>query len=434
MPEEWKALDEAEAVQRLEALLPERRQAEDLTRPIKELVEWGLLTPVQEDGGLTALSVHALVRDFCRDKQQGDTWPARLRDAAAFYTNFTKLMQREEKTQAAVWVEMEAFELLMEAEAFNFAAGLLINATPLLDRWGFGQYLEGQYRRLFDKELDTVGTAVLLHNFGIIFQQRGDYDKALEYYDRSLKLAEGFGDRFSVSTSLHQIGMIHQARGDYDKALEYYDRALKLAEEFGDRPGTAYSLGEVGNTHYLRGEYEKALTNYNEVLKISEELGDRYSIANSLGQIGMIHQARGDYGAALEYCNRTLKLSEEIGHRSGVSTSLHQIGMIHQARGDYDAALEYYDRSLKIAEELGDRSGVASTLGQIGKLLVDTEQYDKAFGNLLSALSIFIEMQSPYAGTVVNYLKELRAKWGEENFDAAWKEAAGGDVPDWLKK
>ncbi len=312
LPEELKALDEAELLHQLEENLPERRQAGDLTRPIKELVEWGLLTPVQEDGQPKKLSVHALVRDFCRDKQPGEMWRERLRDAAAFHTNFTKLIQQEAKSQAAIWLEMEAFELLMEAEAFDAAGRLLIDATELLDRWGFGQYLEGQYRRLFDK-LDKVGTAALLHNFGNIVQNRGEYDKALEYYERSLKIAE------------------------------------------------------------------------------------------------------------------------ELGDRSGVAQSLHQIGMIHQERGEYDKALEYYDRSLKIKEELGNRSGVAISLGQIGILLVKLERYDEAFGKLLSALSIFIELQSPNARIAANSLKELRAAWGEGNFDAAWKEAGVGDVPDWLK-
>jgi CHAT domain-containing protein len=273
LPEEWKVLDEAEILQRLEVMLPERRQAEDLTRPIKELIEWGLLTPIQEDGQLKELSVHALVRDFCRDKQQGEIWCKRLRDAAAFYTNFTKLIQQENKTQDAIWIEMEAFELLMEAEDFNDAANLLIGATQLLDRWGFGQYLEGQHRRLFDK-LDARETAAILHNFGYLIQNRGEYEKALEYYDRSLK----------------------------------------------------------------------------------------------------------------------------------------------------------------IKQELGDRSGVAVTLGQFGKLYVEVGRYDEAFRHLLSALSIFIELQSPYARTAVNDLKKLRAKWGEENFDAAWKEAIGEDWLDWLKE
>jgi len=472
LPEAWKGLDEAELVQRLETLLPERRQAEDVTRPIKELVEWGLFTPVHEEGRPIALSVHALVRDFCRDKQQGEIWRARLRDAAAFYTNFTKLTQQEEKTQAAIWLEMEAFELLMEAEAFDDAARLLLNATQLLDRWGFGQYLEGQYRRLFDK-LDKAGTAALLHNFGIIVQNRGDYDKALEYYDRSLKIKEELGDRVGVAGSLHEIGIIHQRRGDHYKALEHYNRSLKILEELDDRHGVAISLHQIGMIYEDRGDYDKALEHYDRSLKITEELGDRHGVANSLHQIGTIHLERGDYDRALEYYDRSLKIKEELGDRAGVASSFHQlgnvhlmlgdsdralqyydrslkiteqlgdragvavslgqIGTVHLERGDYDRALEYYDRSLKITEELGDRAGVATSYGQIGKLLIDTEQYDKAFEILLTALSIFIDLQSPNAGIVVNFLKRLRAKWGEENFDAAWKETTDEDVPDVLK-
>jgi tetratricopeptide (TPR) repeat protein len=433
LPEELKGLDESKLIQELETLLPEERRAEDVTGPIKELVEWGLLTPVQEDGQPKALSVHALVRDFCRDKQQGETWRARLRDAAAFYTNFTKLIQQEEKTQAAVWLEMEAFELLMEAEAFDAASRPLINATTLLDRWGFGQYLEGQYRRLFDK-LDADVNAVLLHNFGNLVMNRGDYDKALECYERSLKVSEEVGNRSGVASSLTQIGRIHQERGDYDEALEYYERSLKIFEELGNRPSVAIPLHQIGNIHYLQGDYDKALGYYDRSLKIAEELGDRSGVADTLHQLGMIHQRRGDLDKASEHYDRSLKISEEIGDRSGVAKSLHQIGVIHQQRGDYDEALKYYERSLRIKEEIGDRAGVAISLAQIGKLLAAVGHYDDAFGNFLSALSIFIELQSPNAGIAANDLKALRARWSEENFDAAWREATDEDVPDWLKE
>ncbi|HEX8127983.1 MAG TPA: tetratricopeptide repeat protein, partial [Pyrinomonadaceae bacterium] len=472
LPEEWKSLDKAEILNMLEGLLPESRQSEDLTRPIKELIEWGLLTPVQEDGQPKELSIHTLVRDFCYDKQQGETWRERLRDAAAFYTNLTKLTKREDKTQAAIWMEMEAFELLMEAEDFNDAASLLIGVTSLLARWGFGQYLEGQHRRLFDK-LDAEGTGAILHNFGYLIQSRGDYekaleyynrslkikeeignrlgianslhqignihylrgdyDKALEYYDRSLKMAEELGDQSGIAGSIHQIGLIHENRGDYDKALEYYDRSLKMAEELGYRSGIAGSLHQIGMVHQYRGDHEKALEYYNHSMKIEEELGNRSGIASSLHQIGRIHQYRGDYEKALEYYNHSLKINEELGNRSGIASSLHQIGRIHESRDDYEKALEYYNHSLKIEEELGNRSGIASSLGQIGKLLVVVGRYDEAFDPLLSALSIFIEQQSPYAGTALNVLKELRAKWGEENFGAAWKGATSEDVPDWVK-
>jgi tetratricopeptide (TPR) repeat protein len=473
LTEQAKALDEAEILQRLERILPERRQCEDVTQPIKELIEWGLLTPLQEDAQLKELSVHALVRDFCHDKQQGEIWYARLRDAAAFYTNITKGTRREDKSQNAISIEMEAFELLMEAEDFNDAANLLAGATELLARWGFGQYLENQYSRLFDK-LDAQGTAAILHNFGLLIQNRGEYDKAMDYYDRSLKIAEELGNYAGVAKTLTQIGVIYQERGDNEKALEYHDRSLKIAGDLGNRAGVVASLGQIGRINAERGDYDKALENYEQVLKISEELGNISSAAKSLHGIGNIHLLRGEYDKALEsygrslkiaeetddrlgiagllhqigtihqgcnepdkamdYYDRSLKIAEDLGNRTGIAKSLYQIGTIYHDRGEYDKALEYYGHSLKIEEELGNRLGIASSLGQIGTLLVDVGRYDEAFNQLLAALSIFIEQQSPYAGTTIHNLKALRAKWDEGNFDAAWKRATSEDMPDWLKE
>jgi len=460
MPKELKALNDEEIVQMLEENLPERRQAEDLTHQIEELVEWGLLTPIQENGQPKGLSVHSLVRDFCRDKQQSEIWRERLRDAAACFTNLIKLIEPEDKSQDAVWMEMEAFELLMEAEDFTDAARLLVSATPLLDRWGFGQYLESQHRRLFNK-LNAGEAAGIFHNFGKLIGYRGRYDKALEYYDRSLKtkedivdrqgiaslaekgnvyfsrgeyemaletfsqvlrISEELEDRSSVAKSLHQIGMIHHTRHDYDTALDYYDRSLKIGEKLGERLSAAKTFHQIASIHYLRGDHNIALEFYERSLRIKEELDDRSGGAKSLQGIGMVHQSRGDYDKALAYYDRSLKISEELGDRSGYAKLFHLVGTIHYSRGDYVTSLEYGERSLKIRQEIGDRPGVAESSCQIGILYLKVGRYDEAFRNLFSALSIFKEIQSPYTEVASINLEELRAKWGEESFDAAWKE------------
>lgn len=46
-----------------------------------------------------------------------------------------------------VFDNIEAAELLIEADACEEAAALIINATPLLSRWGFGRFLESLYKK-----------------------------------------------------------------------------------------------------------------------------------------------------------------------------------------------------------------------------------------------------------------------------------------------
>ena len=390
-PEEAQAMNETELLQFLQQMLPQQRQAENLDRPIAELISWGLLTPINEDGQLAALSVHNLVRDFCCDQQAEATWRERLHEAAVFYTNQTKLLQQDDKTPAAVWNEMEAFELLLEAENFEAAADLLMNAHPLLDRWGFGRFLENQYRRLLGKVARPTA-AKLVHNLGMLVQARGDYAAALTEYEKSLKIKEEIGNRAGVASSLHEIGMIHQARGDYAAALAEYEKSLKTLEELGNRAGVAASLHQIGMIHQARGDYAAALTEYEKSLKIKEELGNRAGVASSLHQIGMIHQKRGDYAAALAEYEKSLKTLEEIGDRAGVASSLHNIGAIHQERGDYAAALAEYEKSLKIEEELGNRAGVAISLHQIGMIHQARGDYAAALAEYEKSLKIAEEL------------------------------------------
>jgi tetratricopeptide (TPR) repeat protein len=428
MPEAWKQLDEAELLKRLDARLPERRQAGNLERPIAELIGWGLLTPIYE-GEMEGLAVHALVRDFSRDKQGSETWRIRLRDAAAFYTNQTKHIQVDQKTQAMVWSEMEAFELLTEAEDYEEAASLLIAATELLDRWGFGRHLEMYYRSIMPR-VEKANQSILIHNFGYFLANHGDYEAALRHYQESQEVFEELGDRVGIANSLHQIGNLHLLRGDYDGALRHYEKSLRIKEELGDRAGVGYSYGQIGNLHYNRGEYEVALRHYDETLKIAKELNDQESMAKALHQIGMIYESRGVYDEALRHYEESRKIKEELGDRAGIAKSLHQIGNLHYFRGDYEAALQHYNESLKIKEKLGNRAGMAISLAQIGKMFSQTEHYPEAFQRLLFALSTFVELQSPNARIVAGMLKELRGRWGAENFDAAWQKATGGDVPD----
>jgi tetratricopeptide (TPR) repeat protein len=280
----------------------------------------------------------------------------------------------------------------MEIESFQEAAELLAGATELLDRWGFVHYLDRQHRRLLDI-LDPQAATSVLHNFGILLQSRGDYEQALEYYQRSLEIKEELDNRAGVASSLHQIGTIQQLRGDYDQALHYYQRSIEIAEE----------------------------------------LGHRAVVATSLQNIGRIHHFHGDYEQALQYFQRSLEIADELDHRAGMASSLHNIGIIQQLRGDNEQALQYYRRSLKIEEELGNRAGVAESRCQIGKLLTDSSRYAEAFEHLVPALSTFMDLHSPTANIVWNNLKTLRGKWGDQNFDAAWKNATETGVPDWLK-
>lgn len=530
----------------------EQRYTADIGKPVAELIDWGLLSLLEAEGNARALIVHSLVRNFCRDRIPQEIWIEKLLDAAAYYMNQTKMLQRDDKTLASVQADLEAFGLLIEACAYNHAANLLLNIHPLLDRWGFGGLLESKYELIINK-VDKFFQGRIFHNYGLLRNDRGDHEAAFEKLVKALKIDEELGDLKGFGTTLHDIGLIHLSKGDSVAAFEHFEKALGIAEELGDHTGQALSLHQIGTIHFYRGDYEVALENYEKALKISEELGDLTKMAAALHQIGITYYRLRRCKDAIVVLETALKIKEEIDDSAGIARSLHAIGNSYYFLQEYEAALNFYEKALEMFEDIDDRRGIARLLGQIGNIYIKRENYrdsfnfykkslnmfeqlreprelanslssianlhfetgnheealncydkalkikeeigdnrdiailvrsiamvhlytgeietafkeyekaikiskevndhyalalsnsdlgnffllanefSEAFDRLIVAYSILSEMQTPDVITVLNDLKNLREKWGEKKFDAAWREKTGQEVAEFLK-
>lgn len=302
------------------------------------------------------------------------------------------------------------------------------------DRLAAIEQLLAEYENLSAERRDRHAELRLLDRLSVLLTAQGRYAEAFRQSQRAIKLAEELGDRAGFASLLHNLGTLHQGRGEYDEAQECYQQSLRIAEEVGDRTGVAASLHNLGMLHQNRGEYGKAQDCYEQSLRIMEELGDRAGFASLLHNLGTLHRDRGEYREARDRYEQSLRIKEEIGNHTGVASSLHELGNLHYLRGEYGEALNRYQQSLRIKEELGYRAGDASSRGQIGRLFTETERYEEAFPLLLKALDTFRQLQSPYAKPAVNDLRTLRTRWGRQAFDAAWREATGEDVPDWLQE
>ena len=129
---------------------------------------------------------------------------------------------------------------------------------------------------LFDKEdalayfakIDTTVSFVtedsdLLYQLGKCEDKFANYDKALEYFEKSLAIdLKTLGDEHPiVATSYNNIGMVWKRKGEYDKALEYYEKclAIRLKTLGAEHPSVATSYNNIGVVWNLERKYDKAL-------------------------------------------------------------------------------------------------------------------------------------------------------------------------------
>ena len=101
---------------------------------------------------------------------------------------------------------------------FHAVSGWIITQ---LETWGAWEWEERLIRETLAVMPESSREASAgLHQLGNVAYRRGDYDAALDWYNKSLAIKEQLGDPALMASSYHQLGMVAQDRGDYDAALD----------------------------------------------------------------------------------------------------------------------------------------------------------------------------------------------------------------------
>jgi len=253
---------------------------------------------------------------------------------------------------------------LLKAKSFLYI-GNIYNDQSSYDK-AIEYYLKSL--KIYEELKDKKGIAICYNDIGIVHRNQGNYDKAIGYFLKSLEIYEGLRDKNGISACYINIGNVHSYQGSYDKAIEYYLKALKIKEELGDKNGMSQCYNNIGVIHYDQSSYNKAIEYYLKTLKIKEELGDKKGIAISYNNIGLVHSDQSSYDKAIRYFLKSLEIYEGLRDKNGMSTCYDNIGVVYKNQGNYDKAIKYFLKSLKIDKELGNKNGIANIYVNISNL------------------------------------------------------------------
>ena len=200
----------------------------------------------------------------------------------------------------------EALELAPSEERGDLLERL---ADALLACARYAESLES-YESALDLAEGKYKAAEIWGKIGRVCELRGDYEDIITHCTQALNLVQGEGCR-EEAYALHMLGNAHHTLGgDYEKAFEYFARSLEISENLGNPLGISNSLNNIGNIHADRGDFESALECYEKRLAMSKKIGDLWGIAVAYNKIGTIQRDRGDFESALKCYGKSIPRHE----------------------------------------------------------------------------------------------------------------------------
>jgi tetratricopeptide (TPR) repeat protein len=115
---------------------------------------------------------------------------------------------------------------------------------------------------------------------GIVYHDKGELDKALKFYERSLEIREKLGDIRGLVKIYNNIGLVYKDKGEVDKALKWYEKGKKICEQenYSYSHDVASIYGNTGSIYLCKGRWEKAYKCFEKVILIDGKLGDMHSV------------------------------------------------------------------------------------------------------------------------------------------------------------
>jgi TolB-like protein len=244
-------------------------------------------------------------------------------------------------------------------------------------------------RGLLKKAIDLdkkLANAYHLLSGTFLYEKR--FDESMEILDPLLneQLQNNFKSK-EIGKTYYKIGDIYYEMKDYDKAVEYFYKSSKIADEIDNKKINVYALASLALTFTEKGEFEKALFYNNRTLKVARELDSPRWLDFSYLSFGSYYSLKGDFEMALDYHKRLLNNAQDSKGKWRLSFAHELIGETYEKMDKNDMALKHYNHSLNFAIEMNNQINIAGNYKNIGEIFYNTTNYEKALENFHMALT-----------------------------------------------
>jgi len=224
-------------------------------------------------------------------------------------------------------------------------------------------------------------------NIAILYQETGQFQKALEFNKKSLKLLLEFypNNSFEISTNYNNISAIKDATGDYPMALKYLRKSLEINQKlFGEKNPILVSGFNNLAIHYIKiGEYQKGLLYLNNALEArGKNREDDEQLALIYSTMGELYNRMKESSKALSYHTKAIDIYKKLNRENSldIASAYIHLGKYYLDKNQFDKAMNYYKKSQKIEENIlgKDNLIVAETYSAIALCYMAKRDNQKA--------------------------------------------------------
>lgn len=208
--------------------------------------------------------------------------------------------------------------------AYNGLALIHMNQKKFEQAMEYINKAEEEGLKLKDFKLEAV-----LSTKGIIYKELGEFEKSIEYHNKTLALSKKKNNKHSIAKDYNNLAAVYGVMKNFKKAKEYYEKALALKREVKDNSGEAVTL--VGYAMILLEEKNTvaAINMLEQSLEIADEIGNKDLTKYIFENLTDAYKRSGNFEKALQNQSMYMAVKDSI-HNIDFQKKIAELNVAYQ--------------------------------------------------------------------------------------------------------
>lgn len=193
---------------------------------------------------------------------------------------------------------------------------------------------------------------ISLNGLGNIYLSIRSYESADSVFRMALEGERQLGSKTGQAINYANLGAIYNAKGDDNKALEYYLKSMELNTADNNTLGISLCHTYLGNIYEKHHQYDNALKEYTEAYRLMVASEDKWHALEPQLALVSIYIDRNDDATAarlLANADSTAESIHSIEHKAQIHNLYYKM---YSKEGRYHEALNHHVRSTELQDSI----------------------------------------------------------------------------------
>jgi LuxR family maltose regulon positive regulatory protein len=241
--------------------------------------------------------------------------------------------------------------LFKESGEINFFVKSVIWISHLLINQGKNEDAISLIESTLKEKISASDKAKLLYRLGIAHTNLLSYERALEVFQEALEISNVEEINEIKYSLLNDLGNIHLVRGEYEKAIFYYESVITNISNVYKKFQTIANAIQV---YSYAGNFDKALDLFKDAEDFVKKYSSQYFKINFLLSSAYLSYMLCEYENAIKTWKELISLSLDSGLAYYIYIGNLNIGICSYYAKDYNASNEYYDIALELSKDFDE--------------------------------------------------------------------------------